>query len=189
MDERTKSQKMIDLIIHDRTEPDEREAAFNALINYYRINCGLSELFNTETFSMFLSVAKTRAEKIKVLDTVKWQCIEKLPEPSTKIVPCSGISFKGMPVVNINGAYDRLCRGKGYHYGTPFGSRRIDNMDLQSLKELIFDPINNRPNVFVYNVNDVDIISIMKVGDYKTGSKYIFKPFHSSDLGVVETYA
>jgi len=29
----------------------------------------------------------------------------------------------------------------------------------------------------------------MRISDYKTGSKYIFKPFHSSDLGVVETYA
>lgn len=189
MDSRTKDQKMIDLIIHDRTEPDEMMAAFTALINYYRLNCGLSELFNTNTFSMFLSVAKTREEKIKVLDTVKWQCIEKLPVPPIKHTTCTGISFKGLPIVNINGAYDKLCRGYGHHYGTPFGSKRINNMDVQSLRENIFEPINNRPNVFVYNSSGLDIISIMKIGDYKTGYKYVFKLFESSDLGVVETYA
>ena len=189
MDSRTKDQKMIDLIIHDGTEHDEKMAAFNALINYYRLNCGLSELFNIETFSMFLSVAKTRAEKIKVIDTIKWQCTKPLPELPIKHTTCTGILFKGMPIVNINGAYDRLCRGKGYHFGTHYGSKRIDNMNIAVLTEITFDLVNNKPNVFVYDKNDVDIISIMKVGDYKTGYKYVFKPFESSDLGVVETYA
>ena len=188
MDERTKSQKMIDLIIHDRTEPDEQMAALNALVNYYKLNCGLSELFKIETFSMYLSVAKTREEKIKVLDSIVWQCKDKIPA-FVLPKPSSGILFKGSLIISIGKAYDWLCRGKGYHFGTPYGSKRIDNMNLHSLAESIFNPINNRPNVFVYDRNDVDIISIMKVGDYITGYKYVFKPFHSSDLGVVETYA
>ena len=189
MDERTKSQKMIDLIIHDRTEPDEREAAFNALINYYRINCGLSELFKIETFSMYLSVAKTREEKIKVLDTVRWQCKEKVPDRPVLPKPSSGILFKGCPIVNINGAYERLCRGVGCRFGSPYGTKTFNNMNLDLLPDTTFNPINDRPNVFVFDHKDINIISIMRISDYKTGSKYIFKPFHSSDLGVVETYA
>lgn len=188
MDTRSKDQKMIDLIIHDRTEPDEQMAAFNALINYYKLNRGLSELFDKQIFSMHLLTAKTKNEKIKVLDTIIWQCRDKVPvivQPK----PSNGILFKGSPIVNIGGAYDILSRGKGHHFGTPHGSKRIDNMNLHLLPDINFSLVNNRPNVFVYDKNDIDIISIMRIGDYKTGNKYIFKPFQSCDLGIVETYA
>jgi hypothetical protein len=189
MDSRTKEEKIIELIVHKNTGIEEQAAAFDALINYYKLNRGLSELFDKKVFYMHLLSAKTKHEKLKVLDTIVWQCIEPLPVVPVVPKPSSGILFKGLPVININGAYDKLCMGIGYHYGTPYGSKRINNMNLNSLAESIFNTIDNRPNVFVYNTNDVNIISIMKVGDYKTGHKYVFKPFYSSDLGVVETYA